>query len=81
MKITRFALTSFGMICCHDSDGTFTVVSTFSPSRRRPGPIPAMGTGLRRCGEVFGVNIDPLSFDEARPLHNRPVRMRHSDAW
>ena len=79
MKITRFALHR-SAFCCPDSDGTFTVVSTFSPSRRRPGPIPAMDTGrslssgrasrgpVGRCGEVFGVNIDPLSFDEPRPL-------------
>jgi predicted RNase H-like HicB family nuclease len=101
MKITRFALTSFGMIYCPDSDGTFTVISTFSPSRRGPGPIPAMGTGrslssgrasrgpVGRCGEVFGVNIDPLSFDEPRVSYQhyryritlRPLSAADGGGW
>ena len=31
-----------------------------SSSRRRPGPIFAMDTGFRRCGEIFDVGIAQL---------------------
>jgi hypothetical protein len=33
---------------------------------RRPGSIAVMGTGLRRCDEIFAVSVDP-------PIRHRPV--------
>jgi hypothetical protein len=65
-----FAVTAFGSLAqftrlpvkaarasvqCSDSYSSFTGMRWFSSSRRTPGPMCGMGTGLRRCGRNFDV--------------------------
>ena len=46
---------------CSDSFRRFTPVLPLLSSRRRPGSISAVGTGLRRCDKVVVVSVEPAT--------------------